>query len=145
MILSALVLSTIVLQDVAPDTTALFSRIDAAGEQPLDFLRELIQAGEHGEEAVQAIIERRFVALGCEVEVVRVLPSSLRLEKEFAAEAMIDETDRISVVGVCGGTGGGRNLLFFAHPDSPPVRRDGWSKPVFEGMVENRRLYGRRR
>ncbi len=142
MISLALILSTIVPQDVTPDTIAVFSQIDAAHEQHLGFLQELIQAGEHGEEAVQAIIERRFEALGCEVEVLRVLPGSLRLEKEFASEVMIDETERLSVVGVCRGTGGGRSLLFFGHPDSPQVHSEGWTKPLFEGVVEEGRLYG---
>lgn len=142
MISLALILSSALLQDITPDMAAAFSRIDAAREQHVVFLRELIGAGEQGEQAVQSIIERRFEALGCEVDVLRVVPSSLRLEKEFAAEVMIDETERTSVVGVCAGSGGGRSLLLFGHPDSPQVDEEGWTKPLFEGVVEDGRLYG---
>ena len=138
----ALILSTILSQDAADDKTKAFARVDASAEQHLAFLQKLIRTGERGEEAVQAVVEQRFRELGCDVEVVRVLPSSLRLEKEFAAGAMIDETERISVVGVCRGNGSGRSVLFFAHPDGIRVDPAGWTKPLFEGVIENRRLYG---
>ena len=142
MISLALVLSALLSQGVTDDTTKAFARVDATSERHLDFLRELIRTGERGEEAVQAVVEQRFSDLGCDVDVIRVLPSSLRLEREFAAGTMIDETERISVVGVCRGTGGGRSVLFFAHPDGIRVDPTGWTKPLFDGLVENGRLYG---
>jgi acetylornithine deacetylase len=139
-ILQALLLSTVFAQE----TTAAFEHIDASREAHVAFLRELIRAGEHGEETVQAIVRQRFESLGCDVDVVRAVPSTLRLEKEFAATVMIDEVERVSVVGVCKGTGGGggRSLLFFGHPDSIRVDPAGWTKPLFDGVVEDRRLYG---
>jgi len=138
----ALILSTLLSQAAVDEKTKAFAQADASAEQHLAFLQKLIQTGERGEDAVQAVIEQRFEELGCEVEVLRVLPSSLRLEREFAAGAMIDETERISVVATCRGTGDGKSVLFFAHPDGIRVDPAGWTKPLFEGVVENRRLYG---
>ena len=127
------------------DEKALFDAIDANRPQYVAFLSELIQASENGEAAVQSVVAKRFADLGCEVETLELLPTRLSLEKEFAAEEAIDMTERITVVGRLTGTGGGRSILFFGHPDPEPFTdesRQGWTRNPFAGVVEGNKIYG---
>ncbi len=103
------------------DMQKLFDQIDAKRDEHISFLKRLIQTSNQGEEAVQAVVAERFAALGCEVETLKLLPTRLSLKNEFAAEESIDMTERISVVGKFAGTGGGKSVLFFGHPDGEPV------------------------
>jgi acetylornithine deacetylase len=135
-----LLMSAVLAQ--AADLTPVLKRVEESRPAQLDFLKELIRAGERGDEAVQEIVARRFRALGCEVEVLRQAPTSLKLDEEFADEAVMDVSERVSVVGRCRGTGGGRSILLFGHPDSEPVAAQKWTRPPFEGVVEGGRLYG---
>ena len=49
----------------------------------------------------------------------------------------------MSVVGVQAGTGEGRSLLVFAHPDSEPVTdTTQWQHDPFAGEIDNGRMYG---
>ena len=120
------------------DEKALYDAIDANRQQYIVFLRELIQASENGEAAVQAVVAKRFEDLDCDVETLELLPTRLSLEKEFAAEEAIDMTERITVVGKLTGTGGGKSLLFFGHPDPEPFTdesKEGWTRNPFGGVV----------
>jgi acetylornithine deacetylase len=79
------------------------------------------------------------------VETLRLLPTRLSLEKEFAAEETIEMTERVSVVGKLEGTGGGRSLLFFGHPDGEPVTESEvrrWERDPFAGVQEGKKIYG---
>ena len=71
---------------------ALFQAIDNNRESHLEFLQSLIRAQPHGEEAVQAVVAARFEELGLEVETLRLLPTKLSLNLEFAADETIDMT-----------------------------------------------------
>jgi acetylornithine deacetylase len=105
----------------------------------------LIAASANGEEAVQARVAERFSELGAEVETLRLLPTQLDLNQEFAAEETIDRVERVSVVGKLAGSGGGRSLLFFGHPDGEPQTEAtlaGWTRDPFAAEVENGRIYG---
>ena len=127
------------------DEKALYDAIDANRQQYVVFLRELIQASENGEAAVQAVVAKRFEDLDCDVETLELLPTRLSLEKEFAAEEAIDMTERITVVGKLTGTGGGKSLLFFGHPDPEPFTdesKEGWTRNPFAGVVEGNKIYG---
>jgi acetylornithine deacetylase len=129
----------------AKDMQKLFDQIDEKRDEHISFLRRLIQTSKEGEEAVQAVVAERFAALGCEVETLKLLPTRLSLKNEFAAEESIDMTERISVVGKFVGTGGGKSVLFFGHPDGEPVTEEStkdWTHDPFEAAIENGRIYG---
>ncbi len=123
----------------------LFESIERNRERHLEFLRQLIQVSVDGEEAVQSLVASRFRELGAAVQTLRLLPTRLDISQEFAADETIDLTERISVVGKLAGTGGGRSLLFFAHPDGEPVTEElmlGWTFDPFAATVENGRIHG---
>lgn len=129
----------------SPTEATLFRAIDANREGHLAFLKRLIRAQEGGEEAVQALVAERFEALGMEVETLRLQPIQLSPALEFAAEESVDRTERISVVGRLPGTGSGKSLLFFGHPDGEAMTEAslaGWEHDPFAGEVEDGRIYG---
>jgi len=129
----------------AQQEQALFRAIDENRASHLGFLQRLIRAQSQGEEAVQALVAARFEELGLEVETLRLLPTKLSLNLEFAAEETIDMTERISVMGRLPGTGSGRSMLFFGHPDGEPVTEEslaGWEHDPFAAEVDNGRIYG---
>jgi acetylornithine deacetylase len=119
--------------------------IDQNRESHLEFLRELIRAQPGGEEAVQSVVASRFRELGLDVETLRLPPTSLSPSLEFASDEAIDMRDRVTVVGRLRGTGPGRSLLLFGHPDGEPITDESlsnWRHDPFEGEVENGRVYG---
>lgn len=123
----------------------LFRFIDEGRASHVAFLQRLIQAQPDGEEVVQEVVASRFRELGLGVETLRLRPTQLSPTFEFAAEEAIDRTERISVMGRLAGTGGGRSLLFFGHPDGEAVTEgslDGWEHDPFAGEVEDGRIYG---
>jgi acetylornithine deacetylase len=129
----------------SPQEQALFQAIDDKRESHLEFLRDLIRAQPGGEEAVQAVVAARFEELGLEVETLRLLPTQLSLNLEFAAEETIDMTERISVIGRLRGSGSGKSMLFFGHPDGEPMTDEsleGWEHDPFAAEVDNGRVYG---
>ncbi len=137
------------LRAVAPQDSQLeqelFQAIDRNRDSHLEFLQTLIRAQLGGEEAVQAVVAARFEELGLEVETLRLLPTQLSLNLEFAAEETIDMTERISVMGRLPGTGSGKSMLFFGHPDGEPMTDEsleGWTHDPFGGEVEGGRIYG---
>ncbi len=137
------------LQAAAPQdphrSQELFQTIDENRESHLEFLRSLVRAQPQGEDAVQALVAARFQELGLEVETLRLSPIQLSPDLEFAAEEAIDRTPRISVVGRLRGTGSGKSLLFFGHPDGEPKTEEslaGWEHDPFGAEVENGRVYG---
>ena len=121
----------------------LFKTIENNKEKHISFLQELIKAQGRGEEAVQAQVAARFKELGCEVEILRILPSSLDFKYQFADKKTIPPQKRISVVGKFPGKGDGRSLLLFAHPDSPDIgNTEAWKHAPFAGEIEDNRIYG---
>ncbi len=123
----------------------LFQTIDRNRESHVEFLQSLIRAQPDGEAAVQALVSARFEGLGLEVETLSLLPIGLRPEHEFASEEMIDMSERVSVMGRLRGTGGGKSMLFFGHPDPEPMTEEsmaGWTRDPFAAEVDQGRLYG---
>jgi acetylornithine deacetylase len=116
--------------------------IDRQGEQWTAVLRSLVQLSEAGEEGVQRWVADRLRELGCEVSVLRYSPRDVTPGYELEAD-MTDPAERIAVVGRLQGTGKGRSLLVFAHPDSEPVRDgEGWRYAPFAGTIADGRLFG---
>jgi acetylornithine deacetylase len=131
-------------QDPQP-VEALRQAIDGNRDSHLEFLQRLIRVQAQGEAAVQAVVAARFAELGFEVETLRLSPIQLSPDLEFAAEEGIDRTERISVVGRLRGTGSGKSLLFFGHPDGEPMTEEslaGWEHDPFGAEVDDGRLYG---
>ena len=127
------------------DMQRLFDGIDSNREAHVAFLKERIKAQEYGEETLQALIAERFEELGCRTEVLRVLPSSIEMEHEFAADGSINDVERITVVGTYPGTGSGKTLLMYGHPDPVPMtaaNTEGWTHDLFGGEIEGDRIYG---
>lgn len=116
---------------------------DGHAKAAVDFLLELVRAVEHGEDRVQDLVAKRLAAAGCTIENQRYNPKTVVLKDEFADAQVVADGDRVNVIGRLAGTGGGRSLILFAHPDGEPIQRlETWSKPPFKGVQENGRLYG---
>ena len=125
------------------DIEGLYQKIEKNRDEHIAFLQQLIQAQEVGEETVQALVAKKFEELGCAVETLRIKPTSLKFKYQFAAEDAIPDKKRISVVGKYPGSGNGRSLLMFAHPDSEDVKStEEWTHDPFAGEIEKARIYG---
>jgi acetylornithine deacetylase len=112
-------------------------------DRDLAFLQSLIRLQPQGEDAVQAHVAAAFASLGCTVETLRYQPARVPMRDEFAATDSIALEERAAIVARLPGTGGGRSLIFFAHPDGEPVRGlERWTRPPFEGVIADGRLYG---
>jgi acetylornithine deacetylase/succinyl-diaminopimelate desuccinylase-like protein len=117
--------------------------MSAQPEPGIDFLQALIRLVPQGEAAVQAHVAEALRALGCEVEVLRYSPGDVTMRDEFAAAQSLAAEPREAVVARLRGSGGGRSVMFFAHPDGEAVRgTEGWTHPPFEGVVADGRLHG---
>lgn len=129
--------------DANAQTGKLKSLVAAKREEYTAALRELLAESAAGEEALQLAVAQRFKQLGCDVERIASRPNRFVLAADFGADAADAQPERVSVVAVLPGTGGGRNLLAFAHPDSEPVAdTDKWRHDPFAGEIENGRIYG---
>jgi len=110
---------------------------------PIAFLQALIRAQRGGETAVQKLVAAEAAALGCAVETVRYRPGDVPMVGEFASARAIDAGERESVVARLKGQGGGRSLIFFAHPDGEPVAGvERWKRDPFAGVVDAGRIHG---
>lgn len=143
LILCTLLLFSQTIHSQPTETRSLFQQIDKNKKRHLNFLQQLIQTQKQGEEAVQALVARRFKKLGCEVETLKILPATLSMKHQFAAKESIPEVKRISVVAKYPGTGSGRSLLLFAHPDGEDTTNtEAWTRDPFGGEVERDKIYG---
>jgi len=117
----------------------------AADEQRaryIGFLQQLVQAAQHGEDRVQQRVADEFAAIGCAVESMRYDPHQLTIPHETVDPQIIRPGERENVVGQLG-TGDGRSVLFWAHPDSAPVENTAaWQHDPFVGEIDGGRLYG---
>jgi len=100
----------------------LKARAAASADKAVALLQELIALQRHGEAAVQARFAAACEACGATVVRHRYLPSDVKPREEFAAGIAIDLDMREAVVARFAGTGGGRSMLVFAHPDGEPFQ-----------------------
>jgi acetylornithine deacetylase len=124
------------------DIVKALSYVDEHRDESVSYLKSLVRSYPEGEESLQAHLAERFRGLGCEVHVERLLPTTVQLSKEFAADETIDLTPRTHVIGRLRGTGGGRSLMLITHPDGDPIKTESWGKPPHEGLIEGGRMYG---
>lgn len=121
----------------------LWHEIDRERGHYVDLLRALVRAVPTGEEELQKRVARHFEELGCDAELLRHVPLALPAEYEITRGYSDENEERISVMGRRRGTGSGRSLLLYAHPDSEPVSgTESWQHDPFAAEVENGRLYG---
>jgi acetylornithine deacetylase len=119
------------------------AEVDRRRDEALGYLRSLIAAVGEGEAAVQRRVVDEARALGCTVEVVRYRAADVPMNGEFAAAGAIVGGERESVAARFDGAGGGRSVIFFAHPDGEPVAGTSeWRHDPFAGAIEDGRLYG---
>jgi acetylornithine deacetylase len=127
--------------------TDMLDRVAAAAdrrrEDGIAFLRDLIRLQPKGEDAVQAHVAEALASLGCTVETLRYRPAEVPMRDEFAISTAIATEQRAAIIGRLPGSGGGRSVIFFAHPDGEPVKGlDTWRHDPFAGTIEDGRLYG---
>jgi acetylornithine deacetylase len=121
----------------------IYKNIEKKRGEHIAFLQQLIQAQKGGEEEVQSLVAAKFKELGCHVETLRIKPTNLKFKYQFAAARFIPDKKRISVVGTYPGTGKGRSILLFAHPDSEDVTSiEEWTHNPFAGEIEGGKIYG---
>ena len=121
----------------------MFEEIDRNQKEHIGFLRALIKEQTKGEEALQSLIAERFEEIGFQTEIIKSRPSSIKMDHEFAAEEEINDIERITVVGTHHGSGDGKSLLIYGHPDSEPITTtEDWTRNPFSAVIEGDRLYG---
>ena len=121
----------------------VLAEIDTDRDEQIALLQALIAAQKGGEAAVQRVVADRLSALGAEVERIVYSPSDVPMIGEFAASRVMAEGERASVVGSLKGSGEGKSLILFAHPDSEPVQDiETWQHDPFDGVIENGKLHG---
>lgn len=120
----------------------VYSEIDEKRDRSIKRLRELVKLYPKGEKELQDKIAQFFEKIGCEVEYLELLPTTIQLNKEFAVEEAIDMTQRIHIIGKIKGTGEGKSIMLITHPDADPINPEGWSIPLHEGVIDDKRLYG---
>src|SRR3954454_23431861 len=112
-------------------------------QKTICLLQDLIREQASGEAAVQARVAEAAREQGLLVEEVRYRPTDVPIIEEFASPGVIDSSEQLAVVATWPGTGNGRRLIVFAHPDGePPSRFADWKLDPFAGTISGERLYG---
>lgn len=128
---------------MANATARLQRAAEANGAAAVEFLRDLIRLQAEGEAAVQARVAEAAAAFGCSVERRRYRPAEVKLRDEFAAEAAMATEEREAILARLPGAGGGRSVIFFAHPDGEPFQREhGWRHDPLAGEIDGGRIHG---
>ena len=134
------------LHDLQPDAHAA-PQAGAGGDlmgDPVAFLQTLIRAQPGGEAAVQRVVADAARSLGC-TRRDGALPAGRRADGGASSRAPVRsmQASATSVVARFKGKGGGRSLIFFAHPDGEPVAgTERWKRDPFAGIVDNGRIHG---
>ena len=122
---------------------AIEAAAEARRDASITFLRELIALQPKGEAEVQAHVADALRGLGCVVDSLRYAPTEVPMRHEFAAAAAMDKEERASIIARLQGSGGGRSLIFFAHPDGEPITGlERWKHDPFAGEIEAGRRFG---
>ncbi|MCW4014701.1 MAG: M20/M25/M40 family metallo-hydrolase [Candidatus Bathyarchaeota archaeon] len=120
----------------------VYAKIDENRETSINRLRELVKVYPQGEQELQDKVAELFEEVGCKVDYLKLLPTTVQLHKEFAVEEAIDMTKRIHIIGKIEGTGNGKSLILITHPDADPIDPKGWNIPLHEGIIKDGRMYG---
>jgi len=117
--------------------------IESEPAKNIEIVEYNIDHAYQGEEAVQELVAGRLEEIGCKTEVLKVLPSTIKMDHEFAADEAVNDVERINVVGTYPGMGGGKSLLVYGHPDPVPNgSMDGWTHDPYGAEIEGNKLFG---
>jgi len=120
----------------------IFRIIEEDRQRYIDELGEMVRLYPLGEKGLQEAIAKKFEALGCETNLLKLLPTTIQLHREFAVKEAIDMSLRTHVVGKVSGSGAGRSLILIAHPDADPIDVEGWTMEPHTGQIVDGRMYG---
>ena len=125
----------------------LAQRAKIAAEKSADgavaVLRDFIALQREGEAAIQNRFAKACEDCGATIVRHRYLPTDVNPRDEFASDLAIAPELREAVVAKLPGTGGGRSVLLFAHPDGEPFQpQHGWRRDPFAGEIDGGRVYG---
>lgn len=122
----------------------VLARIEEERDAILGLLRQMIRLQPEGEDSIQAFAAERMRGAGANVEQVTYRPMDVPMVAEFAATPNQASEPRRSIVGrFPPGAAGGRSVILFAHPDGEEIAGTGqWTRPPFEGVIEDGRIYG---
>lgn len=127
----------------------VLSKIDEKKEEMFGFLRDLVYIPSlTGEELkAQQFVEKKFAAMGLEVE---VFDTDKELIKEHPAyfeatsETEIGYKNRPNVVGRLPGSSGGKSLILNGHIDCVSIEpKEVWIHDPYSGKIEEGKMYGR--
>ena len=120
----------------------IFRAIEESRQRYINELGEMVRLYPMGEEKLQENIANRLNGLGCKTNILKLLPTTVQLHREFAVQEAIDMSVRTHVVGKVNGSGSGRSLILITHPDADPIDTEGWTKEPHTGEIVNGRMYG---
>jgi acetylornithine deacetylase/succinyl-diaminopimelate desuccinylase-like protein len=99
----------------------ILSEADKRSNSSIAFLQELIALTPKGELAVQNRVAAALADLGCRVDRLTYRPEDVPVLHEFASATAMNSEMRESIIATFPGSGGGKSMIFFAHPDAEPV------------------------
>lgn len=109
----------------------------------VDVLQGIVRASRDGDDATQVYVAETLSSWGLEAETISRDPRTIELKHEFRALETLDGEPRTTVMGRWRGTGDGKSLMLWAHPDSVKlVDTADWKHDPFGGERENGRIYG---
>jgi acetylornithine deacetylase len=133
---------------IEPDATLrdeIVRTVEAQRDATVRLLQDLVRVpsvtGDEG--AVQEVVADAFRESGLAVELCEATPEQVSLHYEHVG-VQTRFTNRPNVIGIRGGSGGGRALLLNAHMDTVENGDPGaWTHDPLSGDVAEGRLYGR--
>jgi acetylornithine deacetylase/succinyl-diaminopimelate desuccinylase family protein len=105
-------------------------KVESLEEEIIELTRDLVRIPSENppgnEEEISQYVSEKMEALGFKIEFVEPEPK------------------RVNTLGILEGNSRGINFLFNGHYDTVPIGNlEFWSMDPFEGMVEERKIYGR--
>lgn len=117
------------------DRERLLASVEDAREEIIDLARELVR---------QETVNTGVMPTGNETMACELLARKLKAEGISDVEVVARTPERGSVIARLPGESRGSRLLLMSHSDVVPAGDErAWTKPPFEGVVEDGRLYGR--
>lgn len=128
--------------------------IDSHREEMISYLADMVKIPsinpwfsdykeDTSEKAVQEFIAESLRKMDFDVKLWEVDPGELKkyegMPGYYEGRPM---KNRPNLCGIKKGTGGGRSILLTGHADVVKVG-EGWTRPPFEAVIENGRMYGR--
>lgn len=114
-------------------------------ESAIEFLEQLIKlpSTQGNEASIQQLIASRFEQIGLEIDMWELDGEELQKHPYFHSNRANFQGSP-NVVGILKGTGGGKSIVLNGHVDVVPAGDlTQWSKPPYDGIIEDDKMYGR--